>query len=291
MLAGQGETKQASISDFKIDKVGPTITTVSFKKADNTAYTPGTWSTQNLVQTLSGNDNGGSGVSYFQYSENSGTATNTASGESWSADRNSKVKFRAVDALGNAGAWTSEYNLMIDKTPPSITSVTGVPYSAWVKSRTIGLAGSDNLSGVRTYQYSADGGAWTNCGTSLPWSAGAGEVDFMFRCIDNAGNTSAVLAGGYYLLIDNIVPVIYGGSAYSNSSSHLVTVIYNIEDSLSGIDTSYTRQETIALWNSGSVVKSNVTTSQAWTAFSSKGGQIKYSRTFSKSNYTGRKES
>ena len=138
-LAGQGETKQASISDFKIDKVGPTMTTVSFKKADNSAYTVGTWSNQNIIQTLSGNDNGGSGVSYFQYSENSGTATNTSSGDSWSVDRNSKVKFRAVDAVGNAGAWTSEYNLMIDKTPPVLGSDAELALSGFSRQYRLGL--------------------------------------------------------------------------------------------------------------------------------------------------------
>ena len=47
-LAGQYNTKTASITGFKIDKVGPVISSITFKKADNTAYTPGTWTNQTV---------------------------------------------------------------------------------------------------------------------------------------------------------------------------------------------------------------------------------------------------
>ena len=116
--AGQVNTRQASITGFPIDNVGPNVS-VSFTKADTSVYTPGTWSTQDIIQSLSGTDPGGSGISYYQYSENSGTPVNTSSGGSWSAERNSKVKFRGVDTLGNVGEWTTEYQIMIDKTPPT----------------------------------------------------------------------------------------------------------------------------------------------------------------------------
>ena len=215
MLAGQGETKQASISDFKIDKVGPTMTTVSFKKADNTAYTPGTWSTQNLVQTLSGNDNGGSGVSYFQYSENGGNPVTTNNGASWSSDRDKNVAFRAVDAVGNAGAWTSEYNLKIDKTGPTMTAVSG-NFGSWVHSNSIGLAATDNLSGVASYQYyTSTGGAWY--ASPNPISCSQGAYTIYFRAIDVAGNIGSQV-GPYSVYVDWTGPVCSAVQVLSRST-------------------------------------------------------------------------
>ena len=68
--AGQGQSMEASITINNIDKVGPTITSVTFKKADNTAYTVGTWSNQNVIQTTVASDGNGSGVSSYQLTLN-----------------------------------------------------------------------------------------------------------------------------------------------------------------------------------------------------------------------------
>ena len=240
-LAGQYNTKTASISDFKIDKVGPTMTTVSFKKADNSAYTPGSWSIQNIIQTLSGNDNGGSGVSYFQYSENSGAATNTASGESWSAERNSKVKFRAVDAVGNVGAWTTEYNLKIDKTAPTQATFSSPYNGVWATTTyTISISASDNMSGISYYQYSTNGGAsWAT--QPNPRTVYAQEnYTVYFRAVNGAGLAGAASAA-CRVMVDTTPPSITGlsfvsiGYMESAKTTARPTVKETVSDPESGI--------------------------------------------------------
>ena len=205
-LAGQYNTKTASITGFKIDKTGPSVS-VSFKKADNTAYTPGTWSTQNIIQTLSGNDNGGSGVSYFQYSENSGTATNTSSGDSWSVDRNSKVKFRAVDAVGNAGAWTSEYNLMIDKTAPPVPVMSGTHSGTWVNyNYAVTLSSTDSISGIARYEVSTNGSSWSTYTNPTTYST-EGNFKYYYRAVNKAGLASYATSANR-VMIDKQAPYI-----------------------------------------------------------------------------------
>ena len=142
--------------NLKIDKTGPTVTSVTFKKADNTAYSPGNWTNQTIYHNLSASDGSGSGVSYYQYSENDGaavTSSNPAKGE-WSGERNSNVKFRAVDAAGNVGNWTGNYNLKIDKTGPTMTTVsfkkadnTAYSVGTWSTQNIIQTLGANDGSG------------------------------------------------------------------------------------------------------------------------------------------------
>ena len=77
--------KQASITEFPIDRIGPTVS-VTFKLADGNGYSTGSWSTQDIIQTLSGTDTGGSYVSYYQYSNDKSQAYTINSTYTWQGE-------------------------------------------------------------------------------------------------------------------------------------------------------------------------------------------------------------
>ena len=187
----------------------------------------------------------------------------SANGGTHTGDWNYNLQFRAVDAVGNAGAWTGAYNVKIDKTPPSMTSVTGT-FGSWVRSLTIGIAGSDNLSGVSSYQYST-GGAWVGCSTSV--GCGAGDYWIYFRCFDAAGNVSAQV-GPYSVYVDNIAPVLSTLKINKkNSSTREVDFEIAFTDSGgSGLKGVATLDYFISFNSSKAKIKSNAPFSNNWTS-------------------------
>ena len=102
----------------------------------------------------------------------------SANGGTHTGDWNYNLQFRAVDAVGNAGAWTGTYNVKIDKTPPMATKDFEIhdsdqwmdaPYVSW-------LYYEDNVSGVAHIQYSTSlNGPWYECGVSGPAASAYGE--------------------------------------------------------------------------------------------------------------------
>ena len=223
MLAGQGETKQASISDFLIDKDPPSVPTVTFTRKNGAAYTPTTWSTDSITVHVTAADKGSS-VNYYQASNDGGKTIYTFSDGStnfygeftWTGDFNINECYRAIDWVGNVSNWTQSYNLKQDTTPPglgySLTNQTG-----WVNTLpAVSLSGSDPTSGISTYQYSASSaGPWTNCG-----AGGAtitdGSYYRYYRCINGAGLASSVY--GHHIQLDRVGPTMTGISLAKRST-------------------------------------------------------------------------
>ena len=119
-----------------------------------------------------------------------------------SAEGESVVQFRAVDAAGNVSLWapatpTPGSTIRLDRTPPTAPGSTGGSF-VWQNLSQMTLTGggaADTLSGVASYQYrtSGDGGAsWTSAtdGSSVIITA-EGETLAQFRAIDGAGNVGA----------------------------------------------------------------------------------------------------
>jgi len=198
-------------------------------------------------------DPGGGGVTGYEYQ------TSTDAGSTWSspaagaslvvsAEGETLVEYRSVDAAGNRSAWV-QATARIDRTAPTAPTVSGGSL-AWqnVASLTISATGSTDsggslLTGYR-YRASVDGG--------VTWSAAtAGASDLIsaegatlvqFQSLDGAGNTSAwtptVSGAGDTAHIDRALPVaptsVTGGSLSWQSVASVTITPAGGSDSGSG---------------------------------------------------------
>ena len=142
------------ISNFqtvKIDTQGPINLTVNNPKNN-------VWSTSDVTVTLSATDTG-SGVKEFQWYENDAWTTRalTTNGNSatitFGAERNTTIRFRAVDNVGNASSEVTTI-VKIDKTTPTAPVLTGGSSSWTTACGTISIqtAGTTGPSGIKNYE-------------------------------------------------------------------------------------------------------------------------------------------
>ncbi|HWH14789.1 MAG TPA: hypothetical protein VNT51_08575 [Miltoncostaeaceae bacterium] len=221
----------------RIDRVAPSV---SVSGAD------GTWTDAASVTVSASASDASSGVASTQYRTSvngaawSGPVTGTS--VAVTAEGETLVQFRATDAAGNVGAWSTATNggtgsVRIDRTGPTVPAVSGAT-GAWsaAASRTVTAAGAtDAASGVAGYQSrrSTDGGStWTTPadGASVAVSA-EGETLVQFRAVDDVGNagawSSATAGGAGSVRLDRTAPAVpatAGGSvAWANAASATVT--------------------------------------------------------------------
>jgi hypothetical protein len=186
----------------RLDRTAPTAPTVNGGSL--------TWQSvaSVTVSASSSTDVGGAGVDHYEYrtSTNAGStwsATSTGASGAITAEGETDVQFRAVDAAsptGNPSAWipavgTASATVRLDRTAPTVPTVTGGSL-LWqdVTSVAVSASGStDNGAGIGHYQYrtSTDGGTtWSasSPGTTVSISA-AGETDVQFSAVDAASPT------------------------------------------------------------------------------------------------------
>jgi len=195
-----GWTAVAAGSTVKLDHTLPTTPTT-------VAGGSGNWSTgASMTVTASGStDSGGAGLLGYQYetSFNNGaySAPQTGASLTISVEGTTKVIFRSIDNAGNVSAWTTAGNsstAKLDRTAPSVPTVTGGWGTSTCKNTTIRIKGSgstDATSGVKqyNYHYSTNGGtSWTlRTNSTQTYLTSAGSYIVQFQAVDNAGNTSA----------------------------------------------------------------------------------------------------
>jgi len=187
-------------STVNIDRTAPTAPTVS----------GGSPAWQNVssitVSATGGSDTGGAGLGTPQYrtSTDRGTtwsAATTAAGVAVTAEGETLVQFRNVDAAGNTSAWapagaTAGSTVRLDRTAPSAPSVSGGSLTC-ATARTISAAGSTDGSGsgVNHYEYevSTDGGTTygaVTAGHTITFTT-SGSYVVAFRAVDGVGLASA----------------------------------------------------------------------------------------------------
>ena len=201
------EKPGSSLTITGIDRTAPSIPTI-------TNPSNGEWTNQNINLTLSATDTAGSnesasGVAGFQlkYSTTNnewGTsinvvATNGSATDTWGAERNETVYYRAVDEVGNVGPEVST-DIKIDKTAPQIIAPTGD--SAYAKTKSVTVTIKDTRSGLKTgnevqYTWSTSNTTapttWTNATLSSYSNGTTSDVTFTA--------TGSDLTGDYYLWI------------------------------------------------------------------------------------------
>lgn len=180
----------------KLDAVAPTMpTTVTGGST--------TWSTAaSKTITASGSIDAQSGLAGYQYetSFNNGAWSAPRNGNSVviSAEGTTRVQFRSVDNAGNVSVWTiagSSATGRLDRTPPTLPTVTGGSTKCTSKQIVIKASSTDAVSGVAGYHYRTS----TNGGTTWSTPANGSSVRFrtkgtwivQFQAYDAAGNTTA----------------------------------------------------------------------------------------------------
>ncbi|MFW9601734.1 MAG: beta strand repeat-containing protein, partial [Prevotella sp.] len=147
-----------------------------------------------------------SGASW-QYKIDSG-AWNTGTGSSFTAIAGTHTYYvRQTDVAGNLGNASTGVSYTFDITPPVAPSLSLAVDSGSNTTDGITNVATINVSGLESgasWQYSIDGGAWTN-GSGTSFNASAGNHTYYIRQTDVAGNTSASSSGSVYNL-DTIAP-------------------------------------------------------------------------------------
>jgi hypothetical protein len=162
-----------------------TITPIMDLSLSGTSGSNG-WYASNVQITASANDSG-SRLASLEYALDGGAWTSYI-GTLTLTDGAHSLSVRALDAAGNVTQ--NDQQIHVDTTTPLINlSVNGTPGAAgwYVSDIQVSGAGSDSGSGLVSFEYAVDGGAWTDYTSPLPYSEGQRSVQF--RATDQAGNT------------------------------------------------------------------------------------------------------
>jgi len=202
--------------DFFVDRTGPGYMYISANGYTLTTFpTSIYWHTVNTPAFIWDTpSDAGSGVSHYQVSHNGGTYSNVTSG--WKPTLSTgqhRFSFRAIDNVGNIGATRNVY-LNIDITPPAIYpaplagTASASPNPAWHNNTQVSFSinGADGGSGVLHRYESTNEGAWNSIGFIYSEVVTTGTYTFDFKCVDKAGNESAVKR--FYARVDLVLPEI-----------------------------------------------------------------------------------
>jgi probable HAF family extracellular repeat protein len=188
-----------------VDRKAPT-TQASAKKADNSSYTDGTWSSQDVTVTLSASD-AGSGVAAITYSlgANAPVTVNaaTATLPVFSVDGVTTISYYATDNVGNKQAATT-FTVEVDKTAPTISAsaktADGQPYTSgtWTNQTvTVAFTCGDAASGVP---------AGCPAAVVIDTTTAAGGQNVSASVVDAAGNPAT--SNTIVVKIDKVAPTL-----------------------------------------------------------------------------------
>ena len=215
---GNYQTTPYTTGQFKLDNTKPTVTGVNNKSNSN-------WTNQNVEITASSYDlhSGVKQMYYYYPSEDrlddwdTGSTANNVKG-TWKAERNKKVLIIAEDNVGNVSDPVSAGYVRIDKTAPTVGTVTNSKDNVWTNGTVyIEAEASDNSGGSGMseiyYYYSNDAthrNDWdiTKTPTKVKGSwSGERNNGVSIIVKDVAGNYSEAKSAGT-IKIDKTAPVI-----------------------------------------------------------------------------------
>ncbi len=234
--AAGNESDPSDAFTIRYDLTPPSKPTyVGKHTSDNSAYTSGTWTNNQVYTTLSSTD-ATSGVTEFYYSTNqtnwvklnlyysngiSKSGTTYSGNEAWTvADgRNDTFYFKVKDAAGNESVVSDAFNIKYDTTKPSKPTINGYYYSnnsaytsgTWATGQIYTtITSTDANAGVTDMYYSYDKSTWNKLyfsksdgivksGTTYsgqePWGYRDRNDTFYVKAVDSAGNTSDISNG------------------------------------------------------------------------------------------------
>jgi hypothetical protein len=206
-MGGEGDSSGHSSSfdysvwskTFTVDSTGPSAA-VSAVTESGAVYTEGAWAGEPVILTFSGDDTGGCGIAAYVVE----SLSEPVYVPDYTVNTTQNVKVRAVDNVGNEGAWTS-FRVNIDRTPPVITfTADGYEAGTWVKGPvTVGVSAEDDNK-VESVVLYADGDVST--GVFSVAAGSAGVYDVSAAAVDESGKSSSKSFGSVKL--DRKAPVI-----------------------------------------------------------------------------------
>ena len=212
----------SAINITKIDKIAPTITSVSGN--------PTAWTNQNVTLTVNGaaDNTGGSGLQASAYSFDNGVTWQAGNTKTYTANTNNII-IKVRDNAGNIYTNSSINITKIDKIAPTCTS--SGDSTSWTNSnRTIYYGCSDSNSGCNS---SYSGGSQTFSTTTKTASISAYEIR------DNAGNVTSCPLKTVNVYVDKIAPTCTNSGDSTSWTNSSRTIYYGCSDSNSGCNSSY----------------------------------------------------
>ncbi len=148
------------------------------------------------------------------------------------ADGDTDYRIRAVDAAGNASAWSTTTEAMLDTTAPGLPTLANPAADVWTNtaSETVTATSSDATSGLTgsfAWETSTNGTTWTPAASGATFSETAQGLEYVHAAaIDVAGNQSAWSTASA-IQIDRgtpSVPTVSGGNGAGWSAAASLTV-------------------------------------------------------------------
>ncbi|MEV4316251.1 plastocyanin/azurin family copper-binding protein [Actinocrispum sp. NPDC049592] len=187
---------QQMVGEFTVGPAGPDTTpptvngVVSGNKDGNGNYLG------KATVTVTASDTG-SGVDKIEYQVDDTSFLPYTAPVDVTAVGDHSVQFRATDKAGNVSPVGSVSFRVVeappqDTTPPTVSATVAGnkdPQGNYVDKATVTITASDTQSGVKTVEYSLDGGAFTAYTAPVEVTA-VGSHMIHYRATDNAGNTS-----------------------------------------------------------------------------------------------------
>jgi hypothetical protein len=251
-----GNTSAASASlDITVDTAAPDVPGTPILAVDT-----GLSSTDKITSNGTVNVSGLEADATWQYSVNGGSWTDgSCTSVTLSGDGAKSVIVRQIDAAGNVSAASAQLDFTLDTAAPTAPAPTLASDTGASSTDKITSNGTVNVSGLEagaTWQYSVNGGSWTNgSGTSLALS-GDGTKSVTVRQIDAAGNISAASAALDFTL-DTTAPTAPAAPTLATDSGFRASdkITKNGTVNLSGLDAGATWQYSLnggTTWTNGS---------------------------------------
>ena len=294
VTAGNGLTAEESIVINNIDKIAPTVNSITvlhkdiggvarevsgsfFSKADTLCR----FFNKTVEITVDASDEGVSGIDKIEYRfvDENGQPT----GSDWSVyDSENKpakdpdfkgfVEARATDKAGNVSAILRSDGVVIDGTAPTDVTVSAVyggdkeyQEGAWSATDVNITLSSEAYSGIYKYYYRVDGGEWQELSGNTFTATETGEHKYEFKAESYAALESNVTA--FTVKIDRQVPVIrvsFEGT-FGRWTGEGVTFNFSTEEaSLSGINYYYDNGNGWTLIDSGASIEITDTTNAVY---------------------------
>ena len=162
-IAQEYEREKLVEIEEKMDLIPPSIPTIELELENGGEYKEGEWTNQNVKITFSALDEGGSGITSYEYSLDGKNSEGViTSGYVIDTEGITNISIRAVDKAGNKGDWSEAKTIKRDTVAPTVTLTGRVNGSTNV---TLTGTGTDSLSKVY-YQWSTSSTApsseWTS---------------------------------------------------------------------------------------------------------------------------------
>ena len=229
-----GNKITASLQITTIDKTAPTVPTITYNSGSNECR----WE-NNINITLSSSDNL-TGIAYYEIDTNGDGNADTTTGwnfipsNNWDSCNN---RFRAVDGVGNRGAWSEIIHVHMDTQAPGGTGITynsGSNECRWENNINITLSSSDNI-GIAYYEidWIGDGNSNGTTGSNfIPWN-NYSSCNTRFRAVDHAGNRGA-WSGSIHIHMDTESPQ-HTNWWFTQYDATLIRLYIQTTDNASGI--------------------------------------------------------